>query len=352
MALPTSGTSASGRKILSEQEWKAQAKKDAVEPNIMLVKEGTVLRAAGGSKNIQFVLSTQDVDRAWGGGDTIRPDGWDWKNYEKNPVVLWSHDGFTPAIGRSTKIWLEDGKLMGEVEFASDIHPLAKLVEDLIRGGFVNACSVGFNPKKWVFNSERGDWAADYLEQELLEWSPCNIPCNPNALVAAKSAGLDLKAAKNWAEEILAKTEGPGLYLSRESLQRMELSLGTKRIVDLGAATKGGATDPTAALVPAIKRHRKDGGEGEDDGCSEPCCQPATFKTDDRVKVGDRCGTVKAMHQGHSCSIEFDDATGSEEWMPQDKCVKTDEPKPEAEADKTFTLDELKSGLADVLKAA
>lgn len=339
MSVPTSGTSASGRKIISEEAWKAQAKKNAVEPDIMLVKEGFVAKADDATKPITFILSTEDVDRAWGGGDIIRQDGWDLKNYIKNPVVLWSHDSFTPAIGRS-RVWVDGKKLMGEVVFAREQSELAREVEDLIRGDFVRACSVGFNPKKWQFDETRGEWAADYLEQELLEWSPCNIPCNPNALVAAKSAGLDLKASGRWAEEMLAKLHGPGMFVSRDLLEKSALAIGGRKIIDLGAAKR-------------LVQGRKDAGddetpEGTDEPvepevvCEKDCCKAATLVTNDRVKVGDKLGTVKATGVGHYCDIEFDD--GTKAMKPAADCTKTDEPKP-AENDKQFTMEDLRKTL-------
>jgi hypothetical protein len=46
-------------------------------------------------------------------------------------------------------------------------------------------------------------YGVDFSEIEMLEYSCCNIPANPDALVAAKSAGIDTNPLRKWAEEVI-----------------------------------------------------------------------------------------------------------------------------------------------------
>lgn len=139
------------------------------------------------NRTVEFVLSTASEDR---GGDTIAQDGWRLENYKKNPVILWGHDQRIPPIGRGHNVRVSKGILKADIEFATaEQHPFAETVYQLVRGGFVNAGSVGFIPLKWNWNEEtRG---IDFFEQELIEYSVVGVPMNPEALSQAKAFGLD-----------------------------------------------------------------------------------------------------------------------------------------------------------------
>lgn len=151
----------------------------------------------GETPAIRFTISTQDVDRA---GDIVYADGWNFANYRKNPVVLWCHDYHAAPIGKTTKIEVRGKKVMAECQFAVELDPFFRLVYDLYAGGYMSAVSVGFNPLKWQFAEEgSGRRGVDYLEQELLEYSAVPVPCNANALIAARSAGLDTAPLRDWA---------------------------------------------------------------------------------------------------------------------------------------------------------
>jgi len=140
------------------------------------------------SRTVKFVLSTAKVDSM---GDTIDPDGWDLKRYKKNPVVLWGHDRHTPPIGKCENVRVKDGALVGDVTFATaEEFPLADTIFRLVKGGYLNAGSVGFMPIEYDWNDKRGGF--DYKKHELREFSIVTIPSNPDALVVARSAGIDL----------------------------------------------------------------------------------------------------------------------------------------------------------------
>jgi len=137
---------------------------------------------------LEFTGSTEEQDRD---GETISAEGWDLKNYKKNPVFMWAHNYQNPPIGKALKVKAEDGKLNFKIEFAdADTYAFADTIYRLYKGGFLNATSVGFIPKEW--NDGDGDKAPRraYIKQELLELSAVPVPSNPNALQNAQEQGL------------------------------------------------------------------------------------------------------------------------------------------------------------------
>jgi len=141
----------------------------------------------------EAIISGIKTDRY---GDTIDPEGWDLKNYKKNPVLLWAHDHSIPAVGKALKVWVEDKVLKLKGEFAPT--QFAQELKLLAEGGFLKAFSVGFAPKDYKFN----DKGVDFLSQELLETSFVNVPAYADALM--KGVAED----KNKYKHFIKETEG------------------------------------------------------------------------------------------------------------------------------------------------
>lgn len=140
------------------------------------------------SRTVTFILTNAVQDRA---GDTVAMSGWKLDNYLRNPVILWGHDHDEPAIGRMSRLAVEGDSLVGDVQFAdADTNPFADTIFRLVEGGFISAGSVGFIPLKWSYREN--DRGIDWLEQELIEYSICNVPMNPTALARAVAGGIDL----------------------------------------------------------------------------------------------------------------------------------------------------------------
>jgi hypothetical protein len=73
------------------------------------VKDG---EAEGGG--IAWTLSTFDLDRF---SERIDPEGWDYSQYLKNPVVEWAHRYDIPAIGNAEGLHADENGLHGLVVF-------------------------------------------------------------------------------------------------------------------------------------------------------------------------------------------------------------------------------------------
>jgi len=153
------------------------------------------------SRSLRFTISTADVDREQ---DRIALEGWDLRNFKRNPVVLWGHDAARLPIGRAFDLTLEDGALKASVEFIPEDLPeggaFAESVHRLARLGFIAATSVGFRPTKWEYTTDKArgadDWfpGIDFNEQELVELSIVTVPANPEALLETDTIDGDALA--------------------------------------------------------------------------------------------------------------------------------------------------------------
>lgn len=131
------------------------------------------------------VGSTGSLDRH---GENVNPEGWNLKNYLKNPVLLFAHDYRSLPVGKALKVWVENKKLMFNLQFAST--PFAMEVFQLFQEGILNAFSVGFMVQKW--GESGGKYSID--EQELLELSVVPVPANPEALAKMHVKGMEQDA--------------------------------------------------------------------------------------------------------------------------------------------------------------
>lgn len=128
-------------------------------------------------KGLLAVASTAVEDRH---GEIVSIEGWDLKNFKKNPVLLWGHDHFEPAIGVAKNIKVEGTGKKASLVFEPVFHEItekARAIKRMFEEGILNSFSVGFQPKEMDGNT--------YTSQELLEISAVNVPANPDARMLA-----------------------------------------------------------------------------------------------------------------------------------------------------------------------
>jgi len=196
--------------ILTRQQWAEQARdKNAMTfetPLRKIVRTEVVVKDVNpdtGMHDIGFVISTASIDRE---GDIIVPDGWDLENYKQNPVVLWAHDYHTPPIGKAIDVSVKDGVLVATDRFTpEDINPFGAMIYRMVKGGFLKATSVGFKPVEWTYNEDHRGY--DFARSELLEHSVVPVPANPEALVMASAAGIDMRPMREWVSKILDRDQ-------------------------------------------------------------------------------------------------------------------------------------------------
>jgi len=152
-----------------------------------ILHKSAVLKAVGDDRDVRFIASTETADRY---GDTVNPKGWDTKDFDQNPVFLMSHNSGSFPIGRVTRTWEQAGKFMADVTFMPEgMHDIADKAWAMVKGGFMNAVSVGFMPKQQepIYDDEGRYTGTKFIKQSLLELSLCAVPANPEALQVAKS---------------------------------------------------------------------------------------------------------------------------------------------------------------------
>lgn len=141
------------------------------------------------------IISTETVDRQ---GDQIMAEGWDFKSFKKNPLMLWSHNSGLgenrPAIGKVENVEVRDGKVYFEPVFDME-DEFAKDLYRKFKKGFLNAFSIGFRPLEWQETST----GYKFIKQEALEFSAVNVPANQEALVVLRGEGMDVcKDFSEW----------------------------------------------------------------------------------------------------------------------------------------------------------
>jgi hypothetical protein len=238
------------RRVTAEQFKKALAAGREHVKHLLPCKSiaAEIVREPGQSDLIQtWTISTGDVDRD---NDTIDPAGWDLDPFSKGGCVLWAHNTDMPPIAKPIKTWVENGKLKSRAEFASrELSPFGFMIGQMAAQGFVRSASVGFIPKEWKETSERpGYCPLDFVRAELLEWSVVPVPSNREALLDAKSKGIDLAPLAEFASQQLDSKTAEGLYCSRESLEEMyRAAKGDAPVVSV-PATAVADPDPAATV--------------------------------------------------------------------------------------------------------
>lgn len=160
------------------------------------------VRAYQGKDPWTFIASTEAVDRY---GDIIVADGWDLRNFKKNPIALWQHNASQP-IGNWEDVRVEDGALVARLNMVKPgVSSIADMLRGMVENRVLRAVSVGFMPKAMEpITDTKGNPTGGYrfTKSELLEISLVSVPANPEALSVAKSMGVPPQVLRT----IFAKT--------------------------------------------------------------------------------------------------------------------------------------------------
>ena len=237
--------------FLTAKDYKASAEDTNAIAEKGIIKGYNVAIAEKGineeSRTVEWTITTDDIDRDH---DVVSADGWDLKNYQKNPVVLWAHQMRELPIARSINIEKAANGLVSTSQFPTrDEYDFADTVFNLIKGGFLKAVSVGFMPLewKWAENDARPlGW--DILKAELYEYSVVPVPANPHALVRAKAAGINVEPLRQWAERCLDELNSEEGAISNQTLQ---LAAAAKNLDELITLLKNGSK--TISIIDAVK---------------------------------------------------------------------------------------------------
>ena len=171
-------------------------------PKELILKQyDSEVKIVEGERALSVVITTNDVDRS---GDIVEPKGAKLTNFKKNPVVLMAHDYQGLPIGKAADLTKNDTGITAKVIFPEEgTYPLADTVFNLYKQGFMKAWSIGFIPIKSedITDDEDKDskivsYGKRFKTWELLEFSACSVPANPNALGNMLSKGIDIEPLK------------------------------------------------------------------------------------------------------------------------------------------------------------
>jgi len=145
-------------------------------------------------EGIAWTLSTFDLDRF---NERIDPQGWEFSQFLKNPVVEWAHRYDIPAIGKIEGLAVDGDGLHGRVIFNDkDYDHFGWSIGQRVAAGVIRAGSVGFRVLEIEIpdrETAKDGTSLIIRKQELVEFSICNVPANPYALTKGKMKNEELK---------------------------------------------------------------------------------------------------------------------------------------------------------------
>lgn len=142
----------------------------------------TEIRQSSDRKRFTVVVSTGKLDRH---GTEIDTAGIDFKDYMRNPVVLYNHN-YDRIIGRCVGLEVKGRKLFAQMEF-NDKNEFALEKKQEVEDSFLNGASIGFMVKEWTYDEDRNVFKI--MESELLEFSLVSVPSNRESLILSRDAG-------------------------------------------------------------------------------------------------------------------------------------------------------------------
>lgn len=132
-----------------------------------------------GNGVFEATITTGNKDRT---NESIVTDGVDPASWEKTGMpVLYGHDYEGLPIGKGLSFKKFKNKMTARFELAVNIYPFAATVAEMIKGGFLNAVSIGGMVKQW---------SEDYLtieEMEMVEFSVVPVPANADAIITSRA---------------------------------------------------------------------------------------------------------------------------------------------------------------------
>lgn len=186
-------------------------------------------------KQVTAIVSAGSIDRD---DEVILPSAFERRlpEYRKNPVLLWGHPlsswetpGPERCIGKALDVQITSEGLQATFQYAVDENPTAKMVFDLVAGGYIRAYSVGciihgvirrdadeqvlaLLPDHVRQGLASGDVWRVYSDVELIEISQVFVGSNRDALIQAAADGI---VSQDFAVKALSALD------ARDVLQRL-----------------------------------------------------------------------------------------------------------------------------------
>ncbi|HRE41945.1 MAG TPA: HK97 family phage prohead protease [Ignavibacteria bacterium] len=142
----------------------------------MKYKQITVTEKTVNEKDHSIIhyISTPHPDRS---GEVMNPNGCDFSEYKKNPVVFFSHRSRDLPIGKNEFLEVSEKGIIAKTVF--DSSDFAKEIFRLNAEGFLNSWSIGYSYSEPPVLKD-GIFFVD--KWNLLEYSSVPIPANPECI--------------------------------------------------------------------------------------------------------------------------------------------------------------------------
>ncbi len=221
------------------------------------------------NRTVPVLASTTDpVPNPDGGSEALV--SWDLTRFEKNPVILWSHDDKQLPVGKAVELGYSPDGLAMLIKIASaDANPFAQFLWNSILEETVRAVSVGFEPGEVVsVTKEDGEKVTSRKANVLFEVSFVSVPADEDAgthaletsALRARTAetphesGTDIKSAASEAARALA--------LHRHSKTKLDsvVHLDNGRLGKLVRTPTGGAQVPARIARCGVLEYRNPDG--------------------------------------------------------------------------------------------
>lgn len=215
---------------------------------------------------VEFVAATESGVETWSGRQYLRISGVVLKRFKRNPVILDTHNRWEAGavVGRGD-VRVEGRELIVRVHFAETER--AETIWQLVKGGFINAVSVGFIPdRKNTLELAEGETDGDgesaikgpavvIKRWELFEISVVPVPADAEAVRRSFLAGRD-QAMDQQIEATVRRVLQTAAFNASEEPEEEE-TVGTDKQQDAAAghteARAAAATETqaeTAAMIP------------------------------------------------------------------------------------------------------
>lgn len=189
-------------------------------------------------------------------GHTLAADGWDLSRAQDNMPVLWAHDAETVehVLGQWQNLRTEGDSLLGDAVFMPrEVNPAAGMVLDMIDGGWLRMCSVGFVPTEGK-PSKRGPGTYDFTRQTLLEASIVPVGSLATALIQARAAGIDISPMREWAPKDTETSMGEKPAVTEERMFPQESNVAPDAPTPDSAEESTTENQPSARALPMISK--------------------------------------------------------------------------------------------------
>lgn len=201
---------------------------------------------------VEAIVTTSSVDRT---NENILTTGIDTTGFmATGGPVLYGHDYQSLPIGKTIKLTEMKNKIKAQFQMAVEEYDFAATVYALIKGGYLNAVSIGGIVR---------EWSEDYrtiMKMDMVEFSVVPVPANDEAIITSRSlekmTGKSIDTIKTEFEDfnrrvMVDKLKTMGQDDINQAVGVLELLVAT-----LKASITASAGDAETPEVKRIKRVR------------------------------------------------------------------------------------------------